>query len=111
MSYARQLITLEQRNQVLNIMKRFRLPLWHAVCHPSLFIKVCPAICTPPRQHSSANLLSFAQCNLQLLTQGMFTLSGRHHGGQSVATITLKLVLLYMASFAMSRTPVRRACT
>ena len=41
MSYARQLITLEQRNQVLNIMKRFRLPMWHAVCHPSLFIKVC----------------------------------------------------------------------
>lgn len=40
-SYARQLITLEQRNRVINIMIRFRLPLWHVVCHPSLFWKVC----------------------------------------------------------------------
>ena len=40
-SYARQLITLEQRNRVINIMNRFRLPLWHVVCHPSLFWKVC----------------------------------------------------------------------
>ena len=87
MSYARQLITLEQRDQVLNIMQRFRLPMWHAVCHPSLFIKVCPAICTPPRQHSSANFLSLALCNLQLLIQEIITLSGRHHGEQSVATI------------------------
>ncbi|CAL5223885.1 g6478 [Coccomyxa viridis] len=38
-SYARQLITLEQRNRVINIMIRFRLPLWHVVCHPSLFWK------------------------------------------------------------------------
>lgn len=51
MSYARGLITLEQRNRVLNIMKRFRLPLWHVVCHPSLFWKVrlAPAHdCCPP---------------------------------------------------------------
>ena len=41
-SYARQLITLEQRNRVINIMNRFRLPLWHVVCHPSLFWKVRP---------------------------------------------------------------------
>ena len=47
-SYARQLITLEQRNQVLNIMKRFRLPMWHAVCHPSLFIKVGSALAPHP---------------------------------------------------------------
>ena len=50
MSYARGLITLEQRNRVLNIMKRFRLPLWHVVCHPSLFWKVrlAPALdCCP----------------------------------------------------------------
>ena len=40
-SYARQLITLDQRNRVLNVMNRFRLPLWHVVCHPSLFWKVC----------------------------------------------------------------------
>ena len=36
---------------MLNIMKRFRLPLWHAVCHPSLFWKVRSATC-----HCSAPL-------------------------------------------------------
>ena len=63
MSYARQLITLEQRNQVLNIMKRFRLPMWHAVCHPSLFIKVCSAACANPCQHvKEARLCSHCTC-------------------------------------------------
>ena len=43
-SYARQLITLEERNRVLGMMKRFRLPLWHSVCHTSLFWKVRSAL-------------------------------------------------------------------
>lgn len=40
MSYARGLITLEERNRVLGVMQRLRLPLWHPVCSPDLFMKV-----------------------------------------------------------------------
>lgn len=57
-SYARQLITLEQRSRVFNIMQRFRLPMWHTVCHPSLFLKVGMLPC--------AMLLSFCHCHLYL---------------------------------------------
>lgn len=73
MSYARGLITLEQRNRVLNIMKRFRLPLWHVVCHPSLFWKVrlAPAHdCCPPALVLTvviAQLLASVYCILCLL--------------------------------------------
>lgn len=39
MSYARGLITAEEHSRVIGIMQRFRLPMWHPVCGPDLFLK------------------------------------------------------------------------
>lgn len=44
MSYARGLITAEEQARVIGIMQRFRLPMWHPVCGPGLFLKVCTLV-------------------------------------------------------------------
>ncbi len=46
MSYARGLISFEERARVLGIMRRLRLPLWHPACSPELFMKVGRALPT-----------------------------------------------------------------
>lgn len=40
-AYGRGMITLEQRNQVYQVMHSLKLPFWHPVCNPDLFYKVC----------------------------------------------------------------------
>ncbi len=39
-SYARGLISREEQARVMDIMQRFRLPMWHPVCGPDLLLKV-----------------------------------------------------------------------